>query len=326
MSRKSLTPLVSVVVPAYGHADYILDSLDSVFAQTFRDFEVIVVNDGSPDDTAEILKPLIVSGKIKYFEQENSGVAVARNLGIAHSNSKYIALLDDDDLWPTDKLEWQVKMMELTGAIAIGGCAGSVGPNGILVDSTEGMGEPRRIAFEEFFDGNPFVSPGQVLIDRMAIVEIGGFDPEVWGADDFDVYMSLSRLGPILKAPNLGLYYRIHHSNASHNHLKMILNTKRVLTKQLSRLDGLEKMRCRRRGYQWMFQYLGATMILEIQRSLRNPGRDFRKGFANAWTFTRVFGWQMLIDPKMFRRVIGFVLRMIPALSVNSVTLKSKSL
>src|SRR3954470_24757434 len=106
MNNDSPNPAVSVVIPTYRHRDYVLRTLDSVFAQTYRDFEVIVVNDGSPDDTNRRIRPLVSAGRIRYIEQANAGQAAARNTGIAHARGRYIALLDDDDLWPADKLAW----------------------------------------------------------------------------------------------------------------------------------------------------------------------------------------------------------------------------
>ena len=105
-------PKVSVVIPTYNHQCYILAALDSVFAQTFTDFEIIVVNDGSPDNTAEVLRPLTESGRIRYIEQKNQGQSAARNRGISEAKGEFIALLDDDDIWPPDKLQWQVEELQ----------------------------------------------------------------------------------------------------------------------------------------------------------------------------------------------------------------------
>src|SRR5260370_24652309 len=102
---------VSVVIPAYRHRDFVLATLDSVFSQAFTDYEVIVINDGSSDDTTELLRPLAASGHIRYFEQANAGQATSRNRGIHAARGEFIALLDDDDLWPPDKLEWQVEAL-----------------------------------------------------------------------------------------------------------------------------------------------------------------------------------------------------------------------
>jgi len=103
-------PEVSVIIPAYNSSRYIAEALDSVFEQTFKDFEVIVVDDGSTDDTRRIIENY--PHQIKYFYQENGGPAKARNLGIRKSEGKYIAFLDADDLWLASKLEKQVAEFE----------------------------------------------------------------------------------------------------------------------------------------------------------------------------------------------------------------------
>ncbi len=110
MAQPSQPPAVSVIIPAYRHADMICQTLESVFSQTFRDFEVIVVNDGSPDRTAEVVAPFVANGKIRYFSQRNAGQAAARNRGASEARGKFFAFLDDDDVWPPEKLEWQVSL------------------------------------------------------------------------------------------------------------------------------------------------------------------------------------------------------------------------
>ncbi|WP_050030458.1 glycosyltransferase family A protein [Verrucomicrobium sp. BvORR034] len=115
------SPVVSVVIPAYNHAEYILACLDSVFKQSYRDFEILLIDDGSPDQTADMVRPFVSDGTIRYFRQENSGQAQARNRGLQEARGKYIAYLDDDDLWPSDKLEWQVAALEANSWCAVGG-------------------------------------------------------------------------------------------------------------------------------------------------------------------------------------------------------------
>jgi glycosyltransferase involved in cell wall biosynthesis len=97
---------ISVIIPVYNSSEYILEALDSVFAQSFKDFEVIVVDDGSTDDTRQKIQNY--SHKIRYFYQENGGPSKARNLGIRESTGKYIAFLDADDVWLPSKLEKQI--------------------------------------------------------------------------------------------------------------------------------------------------------------------------------------------------------------------------
>jgi glycosyltransferase involved in cell wall biosynthesis len=107
-------PLVSVVIPTYNRADLLLETLEGVFTQTLDDFEVIVINDGSTDDTLERLLPLQRQHKSRFriVTQPNGGIGVAKNRGLQEATGQYVALLDDDDLWKPDKLRLQVDYLE----------------------------------------------------------------------------------------------------------------------------------------------------------------------------------------------------------------------
>ncbi|MFM7457050.1 MAG: glycosyltransferase [bacterium] len=106
-------PLISIVIPSYNQAKYIAYNLDSILAQTYRNFEIIFIDDGSKDNTAEILKSYSEKdSRIKYFYQNNSERAVARSHGISKASGKYICLVDSDDTWLPHKLETQLAVME----------------------------------------------------------------------------------------------------------------------------------------------------------------------------------------------------------------------
>lgn len=107
-------PKVSVVIPFYFGARWLGEAIESVLRQTYADFEVILVNDGSPENIAGILDKF--NGKIRYFFKENGGPGSARNLGMREAIGEFIAFLDSDDLWESQKLERQVAEMETTGA------------------------------------------------------------------------------------------------------------------------------------------------------------------------------------------------------------------
>jgi len=104
-------PKVSVVIPTYNRAEKVQRAIDSVFAQTFSDLEVIVVDDGSSDNTGRVLAGAY-GDRIRYHYQPNQGASVARNKGAAEARGEWIAFLDSDDLWEQDKLEWQLKTLE----------------------------------------------------------------------------------------------------------------------------------------------------------------------------------------------------------------------
>jgi len=106
-----MNPKVSVVIPTYNRAGNVQAGIHSVLAQTFSDFEVIVVDDGSSDGTGQILRDTF-GDRIRYFSQANQGASVARNRGVEEARGEWIAFLDSDDLWEKDKLEWQFKALE----------------------------------------------------------------------------------------------------------------------------------------------------------------------------------------------------------------------
>lgn len=115
-----MNPKVSVVIPTYNRAEKVTKTIESVLAQTFSDLEVIVVDDGSSDNTARVLAEAF-GDRIRYFAQTNQGVSMARNKGIAEARGEWIAFLDSDDLWENDKLEWQMKAVDQCGG-ECGGC------------------------------------------------------------------------------------------------------------------------------------------------------------------------------------------------------------
>lgn len=102
---------VSVVIPTYNRPRRVVQALESVLAQTHRDFEVIIVDDGSTDETRERLRPLLHESRVRYVYQNNAGVAAARNAGIARSSAEIVSFLDSDDLWKPNKLECEVSFM-----------------------------------------------------------------------------------------------------------------------------------------------------------------------------------------------------------------------
>src|SRR5438067_8321397 len=100
--------LVSVITPVYRGERFVAATIQSVLAQTYRDWELVIVDDGSPDDSAGIIDGYLPHPQIRFIRQANAGVAAARNTGIANARGEFVALLDQDDLWLPDKLERQL--------------------------------------------------------------------------------------------------------------------------------------------------------------------------------------------------------------------------
>lgn len=263
-----MVPIVSVIIPTFCHGHFIKETLESVFHQTFKDFEIIVINDGSTDQTEQILKPLISSGLIIYIKQSNMGTAAARNRGLAIARGKYIAFLDDDDVWPTNRLETLLKSITSEDAIVLGGLSGRIidGVKYLPADDSE----KRTFQFEDFFEGSPFSSPGQVLINAEHLRIVKGFDETIWGADDLDLYMKLSKFGKIIKTNDLSLYYRIHNENASLQTVRMMQNVKKVIIKNTIELPAHKKRNLRQNGFRFLFNYTGIGTIVEIKTAIKS--------------------------------------------------------
>lgn len=225
-------PKVSVVIPTYNRRDLVLDALGSVFAQTMTDHEIIVINDESLDDTEEVLAPLAESGRIRYIRQDKAGQAAALNLGISEACGEFVAFLDDDDMWPADRLEWQVKLLEsLPRHVAVTGNYKELASETI----PDQIADTRDLSPADFMEGALMRSPGQVLFRRQALLDVGGFDLRVWCVQDWDLYFRISALGPIRYEPHPALLYRVHEGNASKNYWRMYKNALRVYRKHRSR-------------------------------------------------------------------------------------------
>lgn len=291
-------PLVSVIIPTYNHRNYILDALNSVFAQTFTDYEIILVNDGSPDDTAERLKPLADSGKIIYIEQKNQGQASARNRGIAGARGDFIAFLDDDDLWPTDKLEWQVHHLQSRPDL------GMVGGSCVIFEKViprlDGQDEDiRQITFESLFRGNPFHSPGQTLIRSSALQAVGGFDSTIWGTEDLELYMRLARTVGVDLSARVALFYRVHPNNASKALGRMMSNGKRAILKNLPHVPSERREKAEDDGFAWLYEYSCRPLVESAKQEFK-AGRVLN-GLRQLLKL-RVLSGQILRRPQMVRR------------------------
>ena len=288
-------PAVSIIIPAYKHASFIVETIDSVLCQSFRDFEIIVVNDGSPDDTEDVLQSYIEQRRIRYIRQENQGVATARNRGLASATGEFIAFLDDDDTWPPDKLEWQVRCLEQSAAVLV---AGNLRAHG-TADKVSGrdVGSHDRLGVADFFKTNPFGSPGQTLIRRSALEQVRGFDPEIWGVDDLDLWIRLSQIGEIRKYDRLALFYRVHDANASLDLARMATNAHKVMVKNLLTVDPGKCREYTRSAYRFLFRSAGKKLLWKGAQLMRR-GR-VRDGVAMIRQSFAIFLPKLQQDPML---------------------------
>lgn len=190
------SPSVSIIMPAYNVTMYIAEALDSIFAQTFTDYEIIVINDGSPDtnELERVLEPY--RERIVYAKQENRGLSGARNTGLHISRAPFIALLDSDDVWMPNYLAVQMEMIKRDSTIDV------LYSNGIIFGDTVDDGR-------EMMDLLP--SEGEVTFERLVLQQcnviisvtarreimfrVGLFDEDFRSSEDFDMWLRIVKKG-----------------------------------------------------------------------------------------------------------------------------------
>lgn len=195
-TRDGLPVLVSVVIPAYNSAEYIAEALDSVMAQTFADYEIIVVNDGSPD-TAELEKALAPHVHvIRYIKQENKGPSAARNTAIRAARGKYVAFLDSDDRWLPTHLEMQVRLLEQEPSLGLVYADGIVTAGGAPVRTCFQINRQNRpVTFEMVVQEDCTVVTSATVARRTALLQAGLFDERFRHCEDFDLWVRIMLCG-----------------------------------------------------------------------------------------------------------------------------------
>ena len=202
-------PLVSVIIAAYNAENTIAQTIFSVLDQTFKDLEIIVIDDGSKDRTSDRVRE-IEDSRVKLFPYENGGVASARNRGITHAKGEYIAFIDHDDLWTPDKIEAQLSALQKSPDA------------GVAYSWTINMySEEKPIRFTKLspvnFEGDVyaqlllynFVGSGSNILARAAAIKsVGGFDPIPISNEDWDFYLRLAAKWSFVVVPKYQIIYR----------------------------------------------------------------------------------------------------------------------
>ena len=203
-------PNVSVVIPTYNRADYLHEAITSVLSQSYRDFEIIVVDDGSTDDTRRVLEHFIAEGSIQYIYQTNAGGGNARDTGIQAAQGKYIALLDSDDLFLPNKLEKQIAFLEEYNE------AGMVHSGFSKFDNTgKDLGYRDSSRFSGWIYPNlllewsVLIASSTVVMPSSVLQKIGRFDDSTWAAD-LDMWRRIARRYLILTVPENLAKIRVH--------------------------------------------------------------------------------------------------------------------
>lgn len=239
----NLSPYVSVILPVYNCEKFIKETILSILNQTFSNFELIIVNDGSTDNTLQICNSFN-DKRIKIITQKNYGVSIARNNGINVSKGRYIAFIDSDDIWLPKKIEKQVFHLENCKEVGISYCSSCfIDESGKLLKIYQ-IPKYKNITLEDLLCNNPIKNGSVPLVRKEALNEICYkennnyfyFDPNVEPAEDFDCWLRifLNTSWKIEGIPDCLVYYRINPYGGSSNIVKYSHSWKKIIKKNLS--------------------------------------------------------------------------------------------
>jgi glycosyltransferase involved in cell wall biosynthesis len=238
---------VSVVIPSFNCGSFVTQAIDSVLAQTSAPAEVIVVDDGSTDDTAERLKPY--RDRIRYVFQENRGVSAARNRAVAESRGNFVAFLDADDVWHPRKLELQLKAFATAPDVGLLSTTTFHWPAFVFPELTEDISDAIiPIPWDDLAVKCRF-GTSSVVVRRSTLERAGPFDTELQGPEDRDMWL---RIGEVAKVARLNLPltgYRSVPGSLSRRAATMEAFERRILRKMDERRIWKGRWLLRRKSY-----------------------------------------------------------------------------
>lgn len=237
VTQQGLPPLVTVIMPVYNGEQYLLEALQSVFSQTFRDFELLVVDDGSTDATHSILEAY--GDRLTLIQQRNAGHAAARNAALRIARGQWIAMIDADDMWQPTKLEEQLALTDSAD---------------IVYTATRNFEDSARVDEVTFRDGqcpsgdvfrqlliDNFLTHSSVLLRKSAVVAVGGYDESLKTTCDWDLWLRMSAAGSCFAGTQKPLTsYRWRANSWSRNHDRTCQDRLRVVRSAMSTDRGMQ--------------------------------------------------------------------------------------
>ncbi len=231
MQLQHAEPKVSIIIPNYNHGDYLPQAIESALAQTYPHVEVIVVDDGSTDHSAQVLARY--ADRVRCIHQENAGLSAARNTGLGMARGDYIALLDADDMLEPDYLQTLVPVLEENPEI------GGIYCGYRFVDEHNRPlpeVQNRVVLSAEFYNallGGNFLVPESMLLRRRCYQEAGPFDTALTACEDWDMWLRIARRERVVGTARVLSRHRVLPGSMSSDPARMIRNRLQVLARHL---------------------------------------------------------------------------------------------
>ena len=295
-------PKISVIMPVYNGEQTIQETIESVLAQTFSDFELIVINDGSTDATLEIVT-FIQDPRVKVISQPNRGSYPARNVGIQHALGELIAFLDADDLWTADKLEAQRKALQANPQAAV-----AYSWTDFIDEFGQSLGQGIHVTknghvLADLLENNFIVNGSNALIRKEALFSVGGFDDSFVSAGDWDLWLRLAARYHFVCVPAPQVLYRRTNYSWSANLPRLEAGVLRALERAFSAApDSLHYLK--RHSLAKFYKYLTQRALQEL------PGRPeygqacppYLLGRQRGFVAARFLYHAVRNDPSLLRR------------------------
>ncbi|MDT0688117.1 glycosyltransferase [Autumnicola psychrophila] len=242
--------LVSVIIPCYNHAKYLAHAINSVYVQSYRFFEVIIVDDGSVDNTKVVCATF---PDVRYVYQENSGLSAARNTGIKHAKGEYLVFLDADDWLLENALERNISYLKSDprAAFVAGGYQLYYEPEDKIWIIQQ---EITKDYYRELLVRN-FIGMHATVMYQHWVFKKFSFNTSLRYCEDYDIYLQITRLFPIIYHTHLIAVYRKHHDNMSANYSGMMDYALRVLSFQKKNLKNKAERECYKKGKNYWTTY-----------------------------------------------------------------------
>lgn len=284
-----MSPLVSVIIPAYNCERFISETIESVINQTFRDFELLIIDDGSTDGQKKIIDQFVARDvRVKYIYQKNQGVSAARNNGFKQSQGKFIAFLDSDDVWLPENLQLKLNKFGSGNVGLVHSDASIINESSEKMESTLSGMEGDLLDSLLLWDGTQIPGPSSILIKREVINAIGLFDENLSTAADKDFFFRVAAQFKIGRVRQVTWQYRMHLDNM-HKNLVIMEEDVLFLYQKARYLKLFHSKAFERKCFSAMYLILAATWA--------GDGNNLKRSF--------LFVWQAIkCDPRVIFKVV----------------------
>ena len=281
-------PLISVIIPVYNSEKTIQETLKSVLNQTFSDFEIIVINDGSQDSTLDIISSLQDS-RIKIFSYPNAGISASRNRGISHASGEFIAFLDHDDLWTPDKLESQLRALQENPQAAV-----AYSWVDLIDESSQFIRSYSRLSITgnvqaELLVSNFLKTASNPLIRKEALIQVGGFEQSICGPEDWDLFLRMAAHYHFVAVPRSQVLYRMITGSASTNVFRQEAESLKVIDRAFTQAPE-------------SLQHLKKRTLSNLYKYLTFQSVELPSGRQSGLAATRCLWQAVRSDPSVLRQ------------------------